>query len=636
MKKSTFVFVLLAAFLTIISTATSPVRAQDKQTSQKPTVTRAVKFDISPPLRTMTPILTWDDREKADDDQGELGPVNNTRYDTDPVVQRVMGNGVFNSSTEIVSGVSFNGLSNPIACNGCAPPDPNGDIGPLHYVQMVNVKFQIFTRAGVSVFGPANTNTVFTGFGGPCQTENAGDPIVLYDQLADRWLLSQFTDSNAPFFNCVAISTTGDPTGSYYRYAFSAPTFPDYPKYAVWSNAYYLNTRETGGGVLGNYALDRARMLVGNPAATSIRFTTAETASGPNGLLPSDLDGNMLPPAGSPNYFVGTRDNGFGAPSDALLLYKFHADFAVPANSTFTGPTVIPTEPFDSIFPCSGGSVPSRNCIPQPGTTNRLDILSYRQRPTFRLAYRNYGTHESLVTSQSVEAAAGIAGMRWYELRSPNTTPTIFQQGTYAPADGIHRWMGSIAMDNDGNMALGYSVSSATVFPGVRYTGRLSTDPLGTMPQGEGVIVNGAGSQTAGGSRWGDYSSMSVDSLDDCTFWYTQEYYSATSASNWNTRIGSFIFPGCSTSTAAGVTVAGRVLAKRSRALVGLQRAVVSITGNGGQTRTTQTDANGNFRFEEVASGETYIFNVQAKGYQFSPQAINVTEDIEGLTFIGR
>jgi uncharacterized repeat protein (TIGR01451 family) len=512
----------------------------------------AVKFDISPPLRSITPILTVSPRPE-DDDRGTQGPVNDTRHELDPVVQRSAGSGVFGPDVTPPTDANFEGISNPNACGGCAPPDPNGDIGPNHYVQMVNLKFQVFSRTGTPLFGPANTNTLWVGFGGPCEIENAGDPIVLHDQLADRWLLTQFTATGPAFFNCVAISTSSDPTGSYYRYAFSTgPNFPDYPKYGVWPDAYYISTREFAGGAgpfvgVGAYALNRAQMLVGNPLAQVVSFLVPPAPDAyrvGDGLLPSDLDGSNPPPPGSPNYFVGSMDSGgpYSAPADALNLFKFHVDFATPTNSTFTFTNQIPTAAFDSVFPCS----PARACIPQPGTPTKVDILSYRQRPLHRLAYRNFGTHESLVTNQSVEATAGIAGVRWWEIRSPNSGPTIFQEGTYAPGDGVHRWMGSAAMDASGDIALGYSVSdAATVFPGIRYTGRLVTDPAGTMPQGEAVLVNGTGSQTGGGNRWGDYSSMNVDPVDDCTFWYTNEYYGATSAADWQTRVGSFTFPEC-------------------------------------------------------------------------------------------
>jgi N-acetylneuraminic acid mutarotase len=523
--------------------------AQSKPTgpvgnSQKPEVSTAVKYDLSPPL---TELIAQQAAFPSNPPRREI----EEGFPTDrmPKVVGHMPDGALQRDFGLTSPmipspvITFSGIPN--TC-GCSPPDPNGDVSANYYVQMNNSGFQIYDKTGVALTAVAQNNTLWAGFGGPCQTENAGDPVVLHDQMADRWMLTQFTDQTAPFFNCVAISQTSDPRGAYHRYAFSTPSFPDYPHYGIWPDAYYLNTRESGIGVLGDIALERDQMLIGNPAARQVRFTTTETGTGPNGLLPSDLDGSNLPPAGSPNFFVGTQDNDFGAASDAILFFKFHVDWANTANSTFTGPTIIPTAPFDSAFPCTPTS---RDCIPQPGTTAKLDILSYRQRPTFRLAYRNYGTHESLVTSQSVEAQPGVAGMRWYELRSPNTTPVIFQQGTYSPDTTTHRWMGSIAMDAVGNMALGFSASNGTdVFPSIRYTGRLAGDPLGTMPQGEGTFINGTGSQT-GSPRWGDYTSMNVDPSDDCTFWYTSEYVPTTSAVGWRGGVGAFKFPNCSQGT---------------------------------------------------------------------------------------
>ena len=471
----------------------------------------------------------------------------------DPVVQSKVGGKDFPGGTEI-SGpiVTFNAQPNS---SGVAPPDPNGSVGPNHIVAMANLSFQIFNKTGTSLFGPAANNTLWSGFGGPCQTENAGDPVVLYDKLADRWFLSQFTGAGPNYFFCVAVSQTPDPTGSYYRYAISTGTnFPDYPKASVWPDAYYVSTREFSGAGpfagVGAYALNRAQAVAGNPAAQIISFlvhppTPAYVVG--DGLLPSDLDGPTLPPAGSPNFFVGSQDNNgpYGAPSDALNLFKFHADFTTPANSTFAGPTVIPVASFNSILGiCSG-----RSCIPQPGTTNKLDHQGYRQRPLFRLAYRNFGTHESLVTNQSVSGGTGpngeVSGIRWWEVRSPNSSPVIFQEGTYAPGvtDGIHRWMGSIAMDGEGNMALGYSAANGTspaVFPTVSYTGRFPSSPLGTMPLGEGTIIAGTGSQTAGGNRWGDYTSLTIDPTDDLTFWHVNEWVPTTSGSGWQLRVGSF------------------------------------------------------------------------------------------------
>ena len=269
-----------------------------------------------------------------------------------------------------------------------------------------------------------------------------------------------------------------------------------------------------------------------------------------DGLLPSDFDGMTPPPVGSPNYFVGSQDNNAGAPSDALNIFKFHYDPVTPANSSFTLTNTLPTDPFNSVFtPCGGG----RNCIPQPGTANRIDFLQ-RRRPLFRLAYRNFGTHESLVTNQSVSAGTGpngeVAGIRWYELRSPNSSPIIFQQGTYAPGltDGIHRWMASIAMNSLGDIALSYSASNASVFPSLFYTGRHAGDPPGQMSLGEGSIVNGTGSQT-GSQRWGDYSSIDIDPADDTTFWSVHEYVPTTSSIGWRLRIGAFNLAGGGTPT---------------------------------------------------------------------------------------
>ena len=299
---------------------------------------------------------------------------------------------------------------------------------------------------------------------------------MLHDQLADRWILTQFTTAGlavpaGTFCNCVAVSATADPTGSYYRYAFS--TGPDFPKYGVWPNAYFATTREFGQvdfAGIGVYALERAKMLRGNPAARAVSVLVPPGAQPwitGDGWLPADWDGNRRPPAGSPHYIVGTQDDEgpYGAPFDAINLFRFNVSWAPTPTATFTGPEQLPVAEFDSIYPCTPPG--SRNCIPQPDTDQNLDILSYRQRPTWRLAYRNFGTYQSLVTSQSVEARPGIAGMRWYELRRPGNAPIVYQQGTYAR----------------GNMALGYSVSSETTYPGIRYAGRLRNDVPNQMPR---------------------------------------------------------------------------------------------------------------------------------------------------------
>ncbi len=582
-----------------------------------------VKFDISPPLREMRIILPGPGAIPENEDR-EIVPLK-LRFapEWDPVVQTTVGGQNGPGEMEIPGPlVSFSGQTN---ASGVVPPDPNGAVGPNHIVTMCNLSFQIFDKVGTSVFGPAANNTLWAGFGGACQTSNSGDPVVVYDRLADRWLLSQFTASGAPYMECIAISTTSDPTGSYYRYAFSTGNnFPDYPKVGVWSDAYYFSTREFAGGVtfvgVGAYALNRAQALAGNPNPQLISFLVPPIGAGANvgdGLLPSDLDGSTPPPAGSPNYFLGSQDNNgpYGAPFDALNLYKFHADFTTPANSTFTLASTIPVASFNSMLGLCGGT---RACIPQPGTAAKIDHLGYRQRPLFRLAYRNFGTHESLVTNQSVSGGAGpngeVSGIRWWEVRNPNGAPIVFQEGTYAPGitDGIHRWMGSIAMDGQGNMALGYSASNGSnpsVFPSVSYTGRLASDPLGTMPQGEQNIVTGTGSQTTSLNRWGDYTSIVTDPTDDLTFWHVNQWVPVTSSVGWVLRVGSFKL-----ATAPTIALTATVRARGNKAQVVLSWSPadggnINVLRDGNVVQTTADDGSTKDNHRN-ASGSTFTYQV--------------------------
>jgi len=435
--------------------------------------------------------------------------------------------------------LSFEGLGNGqygFSVTG-APPDTNGTVGATQYVQWVNTSFAIFNKStGALISGPTAGNTIWSGFGGGCQANNDGDPVVLYDKLANRWVFSQFSVTTTPYLQCIAVSTTSDATGTYNRYSFQYSNFDDYPKMGVWPDAYYETFNMFNGNTFVGAdacAYDRNAMLNGT-TATQVCF---QQGSSVGGLLPSDLDGTTAPPAGSPNYmlYFGTNN---------LNLYKFHVDFATPSNSTFTGPTVINVAAFNAL--CNGGT-----CVPQPSVTQQLDSLA--DRLMYRLAYRNFGNHESLVVNHSVTAGSS-GGVRWYEIQNPNGTPVLAQQSTFAP-DSSYRWMGSIAMDHVGDMALGYSVSAASsVFPSVRFTGRVPTDPANTM-EAEVNIVSGAGSQNGNLSRWGDYSAMQVDPVDDCTFWFTEEYMKTTGSFNWNTRIANFKFPGCSTTSTPDFTV---------------------------------------------------------------------------------
>jgi hypothetical protein len=420
-----------------------------------------------------------------------------------------------------------------------APPDTNGAVGATQYVQWVNTDFAIFSKSnGGLVAGPVPGNILWSGFGGGCEANNDGDPIVLYDKLANRWVMSQFSVSTTPYLQCVAVSMGSDATGMWYRYAFQYSAFDDYPKMGVWPDAYYETFNMfLGQSFLGSEvcAYDRTQMLSGLPA-TQICFQQGSLVGG---LLPSDVDGTTAPPPGSPNYVLN-----FGA--NSLNLYKFHVDFSNPANATFTGPTVIPVAAFTPL--CGGGP----GCVPQPGTSTKLDSLA--DRLMYRLAYRNFGSHESLVVNQSV-AVSGSSGVRWYEIQVPNGTPVVAQQGTYAP-DSNYRWMGSIAMDQAEDIALGYSVSSNSLYPSIAVAGRLPTDPAGAL-EAETTVIIGSGSQTYGLTRWGDYSSMTVDPVDDCTFWFTTEYLVTNGAWNWNTRIVNFQFPECNTPSYVGLYPAG-------------------------------------------------------------------------------
>jgi hypothetical protein len=549
---------LVTGLLVSAPVGTAQGAPEAAQASPKPKFSSAVAFDVSPAMRDVARQATAARRATGNLNRPERGPASAGRgFSGDAAVQASGPAGVDIPSPT----VNFEGLRGtdniPVLGGIPIPPDPNGDVGPNHYVQMVNTVWAVYSKTGTRLLGPLSLASIWAGFEVPDCEDNSGDPIVLHDQIADRFILTQFTTIGPNYYNCVAVSTTGDPTGSYFRYAFSTGVnFPDYPKYGVWPNAYFLTTREFAPddsfAGIGVYALERRKMINGNPAARAVSFLIGPGTGAPayltgDGWLPADLDGNRQPPAGSPNYIVGTQDDEgpYGAPFDAINVFRFFVSWGSTPTAAFTGPTVVPVAEFDSDYPC----VPpgTRNCIPQPGTNQRIDILSYRQRPTWRLAYRNFGTYESLVTSQSVEARPGIAGMRWYELRRPGDQPVIWQQATYAPNDGVNRWMGSIAQDKRGNMALGYSVSNGTnVFPGIRYTGRLRGDPANTMPQGEAVIVNGGGSQTDPFARWGDYTSMNIDPGDNCRFWYTNEYYAVTSGRGWQTRIAAFRMPGCS------------------------------------------------------------------------------------------
>jgi subtilase family serine protease len=530
----------------------------------RPIIAAADRHDLSPPLRDVQ-LLTAprsEPNEREPEPWRRAGPSGS--LSADPVVQNFPAPAAIPAALQSIEGVAN--------VNGVLPPDTNGDVGANHFVQSVNLSFAVYSKGSASsppalLYGPAPTSTVWSGFGGPCETRNDGDPVIRYDHLADRWVFSQLAIPNSyfgflfgPFYECIAVSATPDPTGAYNRYQFSFSKLNDYPKLGVWSDGYYMSMNQftsvslqyAGQGVV---AFDRDKMLAGAPAQM-VYFDLAPVDMNLGGMLPADLDG-PAPPPGSPAYFAQMDDDAWGYSPDQLQLWRFHVDWANPSAASFTRAAVLSTAPFDSDL-CGY----TRNCIPMPGTDVKVDAIA--DRLMYRLQYRNFGSYESLVVNHTVDVdGTDHAGIRWYELRDVGTTPLIYQQGTYAP-DGNHRWMGSAAMDAAGNLALGFSVSGVGLAPSVRFAGRLAGDPLGTITQGEGSVAAGAGSQTHASGRWGDYSMMTVDPTDGCTFWYTQEYYAGTSESAWHTRIGSFAFPSCaSSSSLPAVTIAATSPAAR-------------------------------------------------------------------------
>ena len=527
--------------------------------AQTPTVIMPVQVDISPPLTELSTIL-WKERALTGFLQPQVAP--DPDVDTEAVLSaipfvhtaaiphvHVQTTDVARPRAAATTGVNFDGIGVGLGpySPSLAPPDTVGAPGLTQYVQVVNTDMAVFTKTGALVVGPFPTSALWAGFGGLCETTNQGDAIVLYDRLANRWLISQFAftvnvggEPVAPFVQCIAVSTSSDATGSYARYGYGFGTeLNDYPKIGVWPDAYYFSFNIFQAPTFSNTgikpcAADRAKMLIADPTATMLCFATGTYAGGNFGMLPTDLDGLTPPPLGTPNFFIRQRTT----TPRSLGMNKFHVDFVTPANSTFTA---VPNIPVGSLERACGGGA----CIPQPGTAQVLDSLG--DRLMHRLAYRNFGNREALVVTQSVTPPApstAASGVRWFELRDPNgASPVVFQNATYAP-DNTSRWMASAAMDKLGNMLIGYSVSSSAVFPGIRYTGRLRGEPRNLM-QAEAVIVNGGGSQINTFERWGDYSSMNVDPVDDCTFWYTTEYLKATGSFNWSTRIASIKFPNC-------------------------------------------------------------------------------------------
>lgn len=435
---------------------------------------------------------------------------------------------------DVQSKTSFGG----IGANGFIPPDPNIAVGKTvsgvgYIVQMVNSELAVYNKSGALISGPVSLDSLWSALGGGCATNNAGDPIVQYDVQADRWLVSQLGSSgSAPYSECIAISETRDPTGAYYLYSYNfGSNLNDYPKFGVWptaTNSAYLATYNlfpnAGNTLLGAElcAYDRAAMLSGATSPTALCFTLAGDAN----YLPSDVDGPTPPTDGTPGYFLNFES------LSSLRLYELSPDF-VMGTATLTQATAdIAVASFTEA--CNGAV-----CIPQPNS-QLLDSLG--DRLMYRLAYRVFGSdHNAMVVNHSVLAGSSV-GVRWYELRQPSAGGAfaLYQQGTFAP-DSASRWMGSAAMDGTGNIAIGYSKSSSSVYPSIAFAGRTPSMALGSLGP-ETVLVTGKGAQTTY-NRWGDYTALRIDPDDDTTFWYVNEYFTKNSPFfnvNWSTAIASF------------------------------------------------------------------------------------------------
>lgn len=427
------------------------------------------------------------------------------------------------------------------------PSDNSIAVGPNHIVQIVNSRLAVFTKKGAFfdttgkvLYGPIVTNSIFAGFGGPCEHTTSGDAVVRYDQLAHRWLyvLPIFSrpkgEPDGPYSMCYAVSTGPDPLGPYYRYEFKRTLFPDYPRPAIWTDGYYIPT-STGDRVIQKHACvaDRTSMLQGLPATEQCIIL-----DGVNFLENADIDGTRLPPPGAPNIMIaagGTQLHHVFADS-VLYVYQFHVDWNDTTKTTVTGPTALRVAPYHYL--CDGQLT---SCVPQPGTDRRLD--SQGDKIMQRTVYRNFGDHESIVALHSVNTSAGGGGVRWYELRlDRHRTPYLYQQGTYAP-DGFYRWLGSMAMDRLGDIGIGYSFGGTPNFAGQRFAARRAGDPKGVLTFRETVLADGRAAQT-NTLRWEDYTTTDIDPSDGCTFWYVGDYLKAND-STYSTRIGALRIPGC-------------------------------------------------------------------------------------------
>jgi len=532
-------------------------------------VCKAMYFDISPPLSEMAKASNaLVKKKKFRENENPMNP----KYLTfgyhpfllpeDPVWQKQNGTYMPQTNGPIVD---FEGTGN---IDNVMPPDTQGDVSTDRYIQVINSRLTIWNKTGGLVQAQMPLSTIWNGIPAPYNGRNDGDPVVLWDQAAGRWMISQFSlPSASQNAELVAISATSDPTGTWYRYVFMfGNQMPDYPKLGVWPDGYYLAfnqfANQSSYSGTGACALQRDKMLTGDPSAAMVYKTQGTSAANPWAMLPADWDGTSAPPSGASNFFI-YFDDWSSTTTQYLKVWSFHVDWATTSNSTFAQTDQMTTAAFNSTL-CTDATGRGR-CVPEPGgstTAYKLDDLA--DRLMFRNQYRNFGGYQTMVDCHTVNVSGGQAGCRWYEMRNTGSGWSIYQQGTYAP-DANHRWVPSVSMNGNGDIALAYSISNnSNIYPSIRYTGRRSNDALGVMTVAEQTIIDGTGSQNyANDGRWGDYSCMSVDPSDDQTFWFTSEYVQTTGGWTWQTRIASFKFsnqPIVVTTAATGITGIGATL----------------------------------------------------------------------------
>jgi len=528
MKILTTFFVIVLMSIEIL--AQKQTALSNQSTVHPTTIKTPVGFSVSKPLRN-APIDSsiinigsefYLNKHRDRELNPKIFPPDFTNMPSDPGEQTIMG------SISSGRGLDYNYAGQN---SGSYPPDCNGTVNSTYYFQVVNTTYQIFNKSdGSTAAGPSNLNTIFNSSlpGASC---NSGDPIVLWDEQANRWLFAEFSLCGSNDYMLIAVSTSDDPTGTWYSWSFDVDNTPDYMKFGIWEDGYYMATNTSPGNDV--YVFERSEMITGGSSPTMIGFDNPNrptTFDGFHCLLPLDNDGPWSP-SGTPGQFITIADDGQSNAADELRIYELNADWTVPANSTFTMTQQLLVNSFSGNF--SG----DWDNIPQPGSSQKLDGISTVL--MYRAQYRNFGGTQKLVCTHAIAESATESAIRWYEIERTTGNWSISQQGTYNP-DGVSRWNSSIAMNDIGEIGMGYSVSDGTsTYPGIRYCGQSSSGPTGVMDIAEVTIWSGTNSQSDA-NRWGDYSNISIDPSDGATFWYTNEYQGVSSH---GTRIAAFSFP---------------------------------------------------------------------------------------------